>query len=523
MHTGRAVVAALLVAIGARVGVAPAERCPQVSPQAAEAAIAEGVRWLADGQRSSGRYTYLRTDSGEDLGGYNVVRHGGVQLALEQAAARGSELAEETAERGRDWALGRLVPAGGGRALPELDGTARTGASALFARSLLERRAATGTEEHDDVLGDLGRFLRSQVDEVGGVSSVWDPTTQAPVPGAHDKFFTGQVLWALDGLADVGLDEGETDALERVGRYLPRRDELEDFFPPVSDHWGAYAYDGLGLDRLTAIQEAHARRVADLIGMQVRGESTRWKGGLVSVIRGGQASGSGVGTLGEGGSALLRLFGPDELPGMTERIRCNAGMLVERQADDGAWYHAGATRMDDQQHSISALIAALPVLDAGADAVGGGAESHSWLWLLAAVLVVANPFRPVRPARTVSVAMGAAATVLVVLSGPILDALDVSPASARAAAGAALALAALSTLAAPASSGTAGVVAASAALVALALGADDGGSALLVVAGATSLALLLPKALRSATAARLVCVGALLLAADLLIDGILGV
>ena len=68
------------------------------------------------------------------------------------------------------------------------------------------------------------------------------------MPGTHDKFFTGQVLWALDGLADVGLDDGDRDTLRRVGDYLPLRDELEDFEPPVSDHWAAYAYDGLGLD-----------------------------------------------------------------------------------------------------------------------------------------------------------------------------------------------------------------------------------------------------------------------------------
>ena len=415
------------------------------------------------------------------------------------------------------------MPAGGGLALPELDGSARTGGSALFVRSLLTRREATGSREHDDVIVELGRFLRSQVDEGGGVLAVWDPDTDAPVAGTRDKFFTGQVLWALDGLSEVGLDDGDTATAARVGEYLPRRDDLEDFYPPVSDHWGAYAYDGIGLDRLTPVQVVHARRIADLIGMQVRGESTRWKGGLSGVIRGGQASGSGVGTLGEGGSALLRLFGPDELPGMTERMRCNAGMLVERQADDGAWYREGVTRMDDQQHSISALLAALPVLDAGADSVGGGAEGHPWLWLVAAALLVANPFRPGRRSAAGIVLLGGIAALLVPLSGPLLDALDVSPASARAAAGAALAVAALVGAVAPTSSGAAGVVAASSALVALALGADDGAIALLVVAGAVVFAAAVPNRWRTATAARVVALASILLAADLLIDGILGV
>ena len=372
------------------------------------------------------------------------------------------------------------------------------------------------------MLVDLGRFLASQVDGTGAVSSVWDRSTDAPVPDLHDKFFTGQVLWALNGLADVGLDDGDGDALRRVGDYLPRRDELEDIEPPVSDHWAAYAYDGLGLDRMTPLQVAHAERVADLIGLQVRGESTQWRGGLISVIRGGHTSGSGVGTLGEGGAALLRLFGEDELPGMAERLRCNSGMLVERQADDGAWYRDGVTRMDDQQHSISALLAALPVLSADADAVGGGAEEHSLLWLLVAAVVVANPFRPGR-ARGGAFGAMVGAGLLVIFSGPLLDGLDMSPASARAAAGAALGAAALAGLAAPSSAATSGIVTAAAGLVALALGADDGASALLAVLVAAFVAVSLPKRLRTGVTARAAAVVALLLAADLLVDGIMGI
>ena len=523
MSKGWRVGLALLVLAAARVGVAPAERCPSVGGDDARAAVAAGVRWLADGQKADGRYTYLRTEDGEELGGYNVVRHAGVQLALEQAARRGDELAAATAAEGRAWALDHLVAAGGGLALPELDGNARTGASALFARSLLERREATGARDADEVLRQLGRFLRSQVDGQGAVAAAWDRRTDAPVPGTRDKFFTGQVLWALTGIADIGLGEGNRATLRRLGDYLPVRDEVEGFEPPVSDHWAAYAYDGLGLERMTVAQVAHAHRVADLIGLQVRGESTRWRGGPVSVIRGGAASGSGVGTLGEGGAALLRLFGEGDLPGMAERLRCNSGMLVERQADDGAWYRDGVTRMDDQQHSISALLAALPVLDAGGDAVGGGAESHPLLWILLAGLVFAHPFRPGRRSGGTVLLWGWAASCLVVLSGPVLDALDVSPASARGAAGAAVALGALAVLAAPAAAATSSLGAAAAGLAALALGADDGATALLAVGVAVGAEVLVPRRLRGRFPASAAAVVALLLAVDLLVDGILGV
>jgi hypothetical protein len=506
---------AVLLLATARVGVAPAEHCPVVGVAEARATIAAGVGWLAGGQAADGMFTYSNV-----LPGYNVVRHAGVLLSLEHAAGIGVDGAAAAGDAGRAWAVERLVPAGGGVALPELDGTARTGASALFTRALLLRQDRTGSSVDDEVLRGLGRFLASQVVDGGAVSSRWDPATDAPVPGVHDRFFTGQVLWALHGLIDAGLaDEGVDEAAAAVGEYLPRRDGEEHLFPPVSDHWGAYAYDGLGLDRLSPEQRAHAERLVGVIGVQVRGESTRWRGGIVGALRGGTASGSGLGTLGEGGLALLRLLGPDRAPGLDVRMRCVAGMLVERQEPDGGWYRDGVTRMDDQQHAISALVAALPLLAEPADVVGGGEQPHSLAWL---VLLGAAAAWPVR--RTPAAVPGVvAAAVLVLLSGPILDALDISPASSRAAAGVALGVAALGVLAAPAAAATLGVVAATGAVLAVGVGADDGAPALLAVGVAAVVVFTVPDRLRGPVGARVGAVGALLLAADLVVDGVMGV
>ena len=47
-------------------------------------------------------------------------------------------------------------------------------------------------------------------------------------------------------------------------------------------------------------------------------------------------------------------------------------MLVHRQTHsddprtDGAWFRLGVTQVDDEQHAISALLAALPVIEARA-------------------------------------------------------------------------------------------------------------------------------------------------------------
>jgi hypothetical protein len=51
------------------------------------------------------------------------------------------------------------------------------------------------------------------------------------------------------------------------------------------------------------------------------------------------------------------------------RLACVAGLLVARQVHDpdprldGAWFRGHDTEVDDQQHAISALLVALPVLE----------------------------------------------------------------------------------------------------------------------------------------------------------------
>jgi hypothetical protein len=362
-------------------------------------------------------------------------------------------------------------------------------------------------------LDRLRRFLEGQVDERGAVLARWDGDA---VPGTYDRFFTGEVLWALSTLGSEVADD--------VGRYVPHRDEHEGIFPPVSDHWAAYAYADLGLDRLSDDQRAHAERLAGLFGVQVRMESTRWAGGLQQAIRRGPAVGSGVATLGEGGAALLRLFGADGVPGLAARVRCAAGMLVARQAGDGGWYTGGTTRMDDQQHALSALVAA-PAAFTGVDAepVGGGEDARGLAWWSLAAVAAGGVVRP-GPRRWRHVgaaAVGAAA--LVVAAGPVLDALDVSPATGRMAAGAAAVVAAVAVLAAPAASATTGLVAAAGSLLALGAGVDDGVVALLAVGAAAGLAVLLPARWRGPLAARLAAALALLLGVDLLVDGVLGV
>ncbi len=383
----------LIVLVVLRVAVAPAEACPVVNTDDVEAAADATVGWLARNQSADGDfvYRYDRVDDREVPDVYNLVRHAGVTSALEQAATRGSDEARRTADAAEGYALDHLVHeddwAAFGRGGQELS----TGASALLVAALVERREATEDERYDAELRALGRFLVAQTSADGAVSARWDPGTGAPAPDAFSKFFTGETAWALARLHSTFPDEGWDEPASRIVDYLAtRRDDAEDWFPPIADHWAAYALAEVATwpergGRLTDSEAAYARRLAGLFGVEVRWESQREGGGVTELVRGPDVRAGGVGTLGEGLTAIWRASRAepalDDLrTPVAERSVCVAALLTSRQltdaaADDyadpsavaGAWFIGDETRMDDQQHSLSALLLALPVLDAETD------------------------------------------------------------------------------------------------------------------------------------------------------------
>lgn len=145
----------------------------------------------------------------------------------------------------------------------------------------------------------------------------------------------------------------------------------------MSEHWGAYAWDEMAAwpTQLTPAELAYAERQAGLFGLQVRYKAQRRPEGVVRWTRGPIALAAGVGTLGEGLGGIRRLAAVTpalavDREVIDERLRCVAGLLVTRQARsedgrvDGAWFRLGVTQVDDQQHAVSALLAALPALPA---------------------------------------------------------------------------------------------------------------------------------------------------------------
>jgi small neutral amino acid transporter SnatA (MarC family) len=500
----RVALAALAFA-GAAVAVfgvlSPPEHCPSVDAAELRASATETVGWFTRNQQPDGTWLYLYdADNDTAATDYNVVRHMGAGMGLYQAASAGIPGALEVADRGTAWALDQLVEHDDWAA-PRYGGEVSSGAAALLVSGLVERRADTGDGRHDELLGQLGRFLLGQTEPSGAVLAFYDVGAGRPVPGAYSKYYTGETYWALARLHRLFPAGPWGDAASRIGAYLAtRRDIDEDLWPPIPDHWAAYglaetvAFHDRGRgEPLTDAELAYARRQAGLFGSQVRWVSQRF-GPWGVVVRGPHVPrGGGYGVVGEGLTGLWRVAEADSRLAdlrapLAERATCIAGLAVRGQSDAveardaaapervrGAWFRDGETRMDDQQHALSALLRTVAIVDpAGAgDSASGGTGSvapsrpapSAWLWLVALVAVANSgrvalgvPRRDRSPRDIAAVAAigGAAGGLLVYLvslaSGPLLDAFDVSAPAFRIAAGAVGAIAGAVALVRPAPS-----------------------------------------------------------------------
>jgi small neutral amino acid transporter SnatA (MarC family) len=476
-------IGAWVLALGLAGGVVGLpERCPDVTPAQVDAAAVDAVSWFARNQLPDGRWVY-RYNLEDDVVDRqpHTVRHSGVTMSLYQAHRAGIPRALEVADAGAEWSLGHLLHHDDWAAVAP---TAQvpTGGTALLVAGLSIRRAATDDDRYDHELRAMGRFLVTMTEPSGAVLALWDPAAEQPVPDRYSAFYTGETYFALGLLANVDSEGPWRETADRIGAYLAtQRDEVEEIFPPASDHWAAYglATSAVGSDgALSSTERAYARRLAGIFGVEVRYESQRTGEGLNRwVLRGPRALGAGLGTLGEGLGALWRLAEHDEALGrhrdaIGERLRCVAGMLVDRQMNAteaanaaradlvrGAWFSLGWTQMDDQQHALSALLVANPTLaqsEAGGSSEEGSVGPLPWLVVIAVAAV--NPLRvrrlnqptrnpaPTRGLRSIVAGSAIAAACLAavsVVADPLLRAIDVSPPTALIAAGLVVGLTAL--------------------------------------------------------------------------------
>lgn len=458
---------ATLVALTAlRVLVALPEVGAPVTVGALDQAAEEAVGWFARAQQPDGSFIYrVNVVTGAESGGYSWVRHAGVTFALEQAAARDVAGAAAVAERARAALVTQLVDVGPDQMAMRDGGTLTTGGTALAALALDERALRTSSPEDRDRLTRLGAFLASHVAPDGQVPEL-SALDGSPQPGPPSPFTPGEAAFALARLA-----ANDASLREPVRRILADaagpRAERDGYVPDTSDHWGAYAMDVASTWRepLTAQEVAWARKQMGLISMQVRFDSQRTP--RTEPVRGAPAVGAAAGTLGEALGAWSRLA--ERVPALSEvrgalaeRTRFQAGVLVGRQVTPdeagrfarpelarGAWLRGDETQIDDQQHTLSALLAAADLERAGGEVPRRNPTPRSgWIVAIAAFAAV-NPARVLaarRPAserRPAAVAGFVPAAALTAIAAPALRVLDVSVPTAVIAAGLAVTLGAV--------------------------------------------------------------------------------
>jgi len=467
----------LVLLVGtAFVVVSPPERCPSVGADDLRRSAQAALDWFVRNQHSDGTWLY-EYDAADDstLAGYNETRHAGVTMALYQAAVAGFPGAMRSANAGTEWALDHLTRRHDWAALAG-EGRVATGATALLAAGLTIRREGTGDTRYDGLLRRLGRFLLGQIEPSGAVLAYYDQAREAPVPGEYSKYYTGEAYWALARLHRVFPGEGWDEAADRIGAYLAEsRDDAEDHWPPIPDHWAAYGAaetvefpERSGPRPLTQAEVDYAREQAGLMGAGVRWVAQQF-GPWGELVRGSDTPrGGGYGVMSEAltGWWLTALAEP-RLAGIrgpvAERAECVAGLALADQSDaekaaafaepgrvEGAWLVDGVTRMDDQQHALAGILRTIPIVEASAATSSGADDDAPSAWLWAVVLLLAlNPARAAfavpRAGRTDRDVVGLAAMggVIGALAAcafsaganPLLDALDVSEPSFRVAAG----------------------------------------------------------------------------------------
>ncbi|HEX7097508.1 MAG TPA: hypothetical protein VF183_16610 [Acidimicrobiales bacterium] len=378
-RVGRGLLAWVVAAVVVRAVLLQPEQCGDPTVDALRRSADETVAWAVRTQQPDGRWIYrYDADADRDLGVYEWVRHAGLMMSLYQALTAGYEEAGHAADRGLDAIERSFVRHDGWVAV---GGTTRnsplaTGATALLLAGLVERREATGEPVHDQLMAGLARFLSQQVEPSGAVAAYWDPVTEAPVPRTYSPFFTGEAFWALARMHTAFPDAGWDEPARRIARYLAtERDDAEDRFPDIPDHWASYGFAEMtqwpgeeGGAALDDDMRAYTRHLAHLESMQIRWDSTRTNSWWSRLTRGAQAVGAGSGTIGE---ALTMLWRTPELriDSVHERATCAVAVIVDRQIDAteatrypnpdmvrGTWLTGGVTQIDDQQHSLSAVL-----------------------------------------------------------------------------------------------------------------------------------------------------------------------
>jgi hypothetical protein len=226
------------------------------------------------------------------------------------------------------------------------------------------------------------------------------------VPGEYSKYYTGEAYWALARLHLTFPREGWGRVADRIGAYLAtKRDDVEDYFPPIEDHWAAYGLSSTvlfperGRPPLTADELHYAAARRSCSAGRPAGSARGWGRGARSCAGPARAPRRRLRRDGRRLTGLWRtalrdprladLRGPmaerppawRALPSTPNRTPPRAAREKNPSRVEGAWFRDGETRMDDQQHALSALLRTQAIVRAGAGSGGADDETPAvWLW-----------------------------------------------------------------------------------------------------------------------------------------------
>ncbi len=370
----------------------PLPKCDERSEAELIATAEAGVAWVDRAQLDNGRFWYEYDRAADEfLPGYHDVRHAGVVLSVFQVAAHSDLDVTNVGDTGLEYILDHLYSDGEATAfgVPQ---DLHLGGTALAVAALVHRRIATGDTSYDQLLREMGIFMRLTLREDGGMwfgaryrNGAFEPTV-----GRTSTFYTGEAFWALALLHNEFPGEKWDETAQAVARYIATKrdteEEIED--PPLADQWSAYGFaemrdwaelEGENLDYVRSLIDRYNGRLE----REIRREAARVGDGTGDPDETApQARGAAFGTTVEALSALWRLTQVDagvaDLNGeVRDNLVCGAAILVARQYDadraaqwarpdivEGAWFREDVTRMDDQQHAMAGVIRAIEALDA---------------------------------------------------------------------------------------------------------------------------------------------------------------
>ena len=287
--------------------VAPPEHCPTVTAPQLRASAQASVDWFVRNQDEDGTWLYLY-NADDDLIApeYNAVRHSGVTMGLYQAAAAGMPGALRSADRGTEWALDTLYE------------ERRLGRGRVSGRGLDRRERAARRGACDPPGGHRRASATTMTCAASGASCSPRPsrlarcsrsTTRWPArPWRGSTPTTTRARPTGPWRSCTGCSPARAGARPLTGSaaYLATsRDEVEDNWPALPDHWAAYGaaetveFPERGDPPLTDAEVDYGRRQAELFGSATRWVSQQF-GPWGEVVRGGDTPrGGGYGVISE--------------------------------------------------------------------------------------------------------------------------------------------------------------------------------------------------------------------------------